>query len=74
MTRPEVGALVALLALTLPASAQEGSRGPLERIELSGHKRPDAVRADPGAGLGGMPCSGLSWRWGHGWPRRSLIE
>lgn len=18
--------------------------------------------------LGGMPCTGLSWRWGYGWP------
>ena len=19
--------------------------------------------------LGGMPCTGLSWRWGYGWPQ-----
>lgn len=60
MTRPEVGALVALLALTLPASAQEGSRGPLERIELSGHKRLEAVRADPGARLAPFTTDGCS--------------
>ena len=26
--------------------------------------------------LGGMPCSGLSWRWGYGWPgcEESVIE
>lgn len=28
----------------------------------------DAVR------LGGAPCSGLSWRWGYGWPQCGLFS
>ncbi len=32
-------------------------------ITFVSHRMFDAVR------LGGWPCSGLSWRWGYGWPQ-----
>ena len=33
-----------------------------EMIDLTGELMYRAVR------LGGAPCTGLPWRWGHGWP------
>ncbi|WP_247744862.1 hypothetical protein [Shimia sp. R11_0] len=32
-------------------------------ISFTADRMYDAVR------LGGLPCSGLSWRWGYGWPQ-----
>ena len=34
----------------------------VELIDLTGELMYQAVR------LGGAPCTGLPWRWGHGWP------
>ena len=34
----------------------------VELIDLTGELMYRAVR------LGGAPCTGLPWRWGHGWP------
>ncbi|MCP4472765.1 MAG: hypothetical protein GY815_19160 [Gammaproteobacteria bacterium] len=37
----------------------------VDMIKLTGELMYQAVR------LGGGPCTGLSWRWGHGWPKCS---
>ena len=37
----------------------------VELIDLTSDLMYQAVR------LGGAPCTGLSWRWGHGWPQYS---
>ncbi len=37
----------------------------VDMINLTGKFMYQAVR------LGGGPCTGLSWRWGHGWPKCS---
>lgn len=34
----------------------------IELIDLTGELMYQAVR------IGGAPCTGLPWRWGHGWP------
>jgi hypothetical protein len=37
----------------------------VEMINLTGELMYQAIR------LGGAPCTGLPWRWGHGWPECS---
>jgi len=49
------------IAQTLSLSQQEV----VEIINLTSELMYQAVR------LGGGPCTGLSWRWGHGWPNCS---
>ncbi|NNF67232.1 MAG: hypothetical protein HKM98_06960 [Gammaproteobacteria bacterium] len=46
------------LSISLGLSPQEV----IEMIHLTADLMHTAVR------LGGGPCTGLSWRWGHGWP------
>ena len=50
------------LAISLGLSSQEV----IEMINLTADLMYTAVR------LGGGPCTGLPWRWGHGWPECSI--
>ncbi len=50
------------LSISLGLSPQEV----IEMINLTADLMHTAVR------LGGGPCTGLPWRWGHGWPECSL--
>ncbi len=50
------------LAAALGLSVQEVT----EMINLTAELMYSAVRA------GGAPCSGLPWRWGHGWPECAI--
>ena len=50
------------LSIPLGLSPQEV----IETINLTADLMYTAVR------LGGGPCTGLPWRWGHGWPECSL--
>jgi hypothetical protein len=50
------------LSMSLGLSAQEVA----EMINLTADLMYTAVR------LGGGPCTGLPWRWGHGWPECSI--
>jgi hypothetical protein len=38
-------------------------QGMVELVDLTAVLMYQAVR------IGGAPCTGLAWRWGHGWPR-----
>lgn len=50
------------LSISLGLSEQEVT----EMINLTADLMHTAVR------LGGGPCTGLPWRWGHGWPKCSI--